>query len=51
MFVPSLSWQNDRFHLKMAQKCRFSQGFATLRLPAGHDIPDGWRIRIEYLLR
>jgi hypothetical protein len=26
MFVPSLSWQNDRFYIKMAQKCRFSQG-------------------------
>lgn len=29
----------------------FSQniaGFATLRIPAGHDIPSGWRIRIEY---
>jgi alpha-L-rhamnosidase len=25
MFVPSLSWQNDRFRIKMAQKCRFSQ--------------------------
>ena len=24
MFVPSLSWQNDRFYIKMAQKCRFS---------------------------
>ena len=25
MFVPSLSWQNDRFYILMAQKCRFSQ--------------------------
>eukprot|EP01046_Picozoa_sp_COSAG06_P042986 COSAG06_NODE_5561_length_3401_cov_2306.993640_3_plen_268_part_00 len=25
MFVPSLSWQNDRFCIQMAQKCRFSQ--------------------------
>jgi hypothetical protein len=25
MFVPSLSWQNDRFYIEMAQKCRFSQ--------------------------
>jgi hypothetical protein len=25
MFVPSLSWQNDRFYIYMAQKCRFSQ--------------------------
>ena len=25
MFVPSLSWQNDRFYIKMEQKCRFSQ--------------------------
>ena len=24
MFVPSLSWQNDRFYIYMAQKCRFS---------------------------
>jgi hypothetical protein len=23
MFVPSLSWQNDAFYIKMAQKCRF----------------------------
>jgi hypothetical protein len=26
MFVPNLSWQNDRFYKQMAQKCRFSQG-------------------------
>ena len=26
MFVPSLSWQNDRFHIYMAQKCRVLQG-------------------------
>jgi|EP01046_Picozoa_sp_COSAG06_P034316 hypothetical protein len=26
MFVPSLSWQNDRFYIKMAQKCRFLAG-------------------------
>jgi hypothetical protein len=27
MFVPSLSWQNDRFYVSMAsQNCRFSQG-------------------------
>jgi hypothetical protein len=26
MFVPSLSWQNDRFYIQMAQKCGFSQG-------------------------
>jgi alpha-glucosidase (family GH31 glycosyl hydrolase) len=25
MFVPSLSWQNDRFYVNMAQKCRFPQ--------------------------
>ena len=25
MFVPSLSWQNDRFYIQMAQKCRFSR--------------------------
>jgi hypothetical protein len=25
MFVPSLSWQNDRFYIKMAPKCRLSQ--------------------------
>ena len=25
MFVPSLSWPNDRFYIEMAQKCRFSQ--------------------------
>jgi hypothetical protein len=23
MFVPSLSWQNDHFNIKMAQKARF----------------------------
>eukprot|EP01046_Picozoa_sp_COSAG06_P030229 COSAG06_NODE_2858_length_6166_cov_5.402011_4_plen_58_part_00 len=23
MFVPSLSWQNDRFYIEMAPKCRF----------------------------
>ena len=23
MFVPSLSWQNDRFYIQMAPKCRF----------------------------
>ena len=23
IFVPSLSWQNDSFNLKMAKKCRF----------------------------
>jgi hexosaminidase len=27
MFVPSLSWQNRRFYIEMAQKCRFSQDF------------------------
>jgi hypothetical protein len=32
MFVPSLSWQNGRFYIKMAQKCRFSQGFDSMRL-------------------
>jgi hypothetical protein len=26
MFVPSLSWQNDRFDTLIAQKWRFSQG-------------------------
>jgi hypothetical protein len=26
MFVPSLSWQNDRFYIKTAQKCRFLAG-------------------------
>ena len=25
MFVPSLSWQNDRFYLQMAQKCRLGK--------------------------
>jgi hypothetical protein len=25
MFVPSVSWQNDRFYIQMAQKYRFSQ--------------------------
>jgi len=25
MFVPSLSWQNVRFYIEMAQKRRFSQ--------------------------
>jgi hypothetical protein len=30
MFVPSLPWQNVRFHIYMAQKCRFSQGTAAL---------------------
>ena len=25
MFVPSLSWQNVRFYIQMAQKCRFAQ--------------------------
>jgi len=32
MFVPSLSWQNDRFYINMAQKCRLSQGFDSMRL-------------------
>jgi hypothetical protein len=29
MFVPSLSWQNDRFYIQMAQKSRFLQGCAA----------------------
>ena len=32
MFVPSLSCQNDRFYIKMAQKCRFSQGSQASKL-------------------
>jgi hypothetical protein len=30
MFVPSLSWQNDRFYIQMAQKDRFSQANAAV---------------------
>jgi hypothetical protein len=37
MFVPSLSWQNDRFYIQMAQKCRFSQGLAREDLRTGFD--------------
>jgi hypothetical protein len=29
MSVPSLSWQNDRFYIKMAQTCRFPQDEAV----------------------
>ena len=29
MFVQSLSWQNDRFYIQMAPKCRFSQDTHT----------------------
>jgi hypothetical protein len=41
MFVPSLSWQNDRFYIEMAQKCRFSQevSAARARMAARGQIP------------
>jgi hypothetical protein len=30
MFVPSLSWQNDRFYIYMAQQYRFGQAICEL---------------------
>jgi hypothetical protein len=30
MFVPSLSWQNDRFYIEIAQKWRFSQELSAV---------------------
>jgi hypothetical protein len=33
MFVPSLSWQNDRFYIQMAQKDRFVLTVAGNFLP------------------
>jgi hypothetical protein len=30
MFVPSLSWQDDRFYIPIAQKWRFSQAITSL---------------------
>jgi hypothetical protein len=32
MFVPSLSWQNVRFYIEMAQKCRFPQDFGSYEM-------------------
>jgi hypothetical protein len=39
MFVPSLSWQNDRFYIYMAQKCRFSQVSQSQSQSQSHAVP------------
>eukprot|EP01052_Picozoa_sp_SAG31_P005496 SAG31_NODE_242_length_19350_cov_3.043998_15_plen_1073_part_00 len=42
--APHLPWQT-RWIFDFSQNIA---GFATLWIPAGHGIPEGWRIRIEY---
>jgi hypothetical protein len=40
MFVPSLSWQNDRLYFKIAQQGRFSQANCDLSAPKP-GLPEG----------